>query len=226
MSENKDKKIKVLTISDHPFSPSGVGTQTKYVCEGLLKSGKFKIVSLGGAIAHEDYQPTKTEEWGDDWIVHPVDGYGNAEMIRSILRNEKPDILWFMTDPRFWDWLWMIEHEIRALVPMVYYHVWDNYPPPNFNKKWYTSNDVICTISKVTDDIVKIVAPEVERHYIPHAVNSDVFKTLSKSDIEKVKKDSLGPAAKDKMVFFWNNRNARRKQSGTLIFWFKDFWTR
>ena len=25
------------------------------------------------------------------------------------------------------------------------------------------------------------------------------------------------------MVFFWNNRNARRKQSGSLIFWFKDF---
>ena len=27
----------------------------------------------------------------------------------------------------------------------------------------------------------------------------------------------------EKMVFFWNNRNARRKQSGSLIFWFKDF---
>ena len=58
---SEDKKIKVLTISDHPFSPSGVGTQTKYVCEGLLKSGKFKIVSLGGAIKHEKYDTTKTE---------------------------------------------------------------------------------------------------------------------------------------------------------------------
>ena len=28
-SENSDKKIKILTISDHPLSPSGVGTQTK-----------------------------------------------------------------------------------------------------------------------------------------------------------------------------------------------------
>ena len=27
----------------------------------------------------------------------------------------------------------------------------------------------------------------------------------------------------DKFIFFWNNRNARRKQSGTLIFWFKEF---
>jgi glycosyltransferase involved in cell wall biosynthesis len=26
-----------------------------------------------------------------------------------------------------------------------------------------------------------------------------------------------------KKLFFWNNRNARRKQSGTLIWWFKEF---
>ncbi len=25
-------KIKVFTLSDMPFSPSGVGTQTKYIC--------------------------------------------------------------------------------------------------------------------------------------------------------------------------------------------------
>ena len=27
----------------------------------------------------------------------------------------------------------------------------------------------------------------------------------------------------DKKIFFWNNRNARRKQSGTLIWWFKEW---
>ena len=224
MSENK--KIKILTISDHPMSPSGVGTQTKYICQALLQSGKFEIISLGGAIRHEEYNPVKSEEFGDDWVIVPVDGYGNEEMIRSIIRNEKPDILWFMTDPRFWGWLWMIEHEVRPLVPMVYYHVWDNYPPPDYNRKWYVSNDVVCTISKVTDDVVGIVAPEVERHYLPHAVDSQIFKPLPEADAEKIKVDSLGAESLNKMVFFWNNRNARRKQSGTLIFWFKEFLDR
>jgi glycosyltransferase involved in cell wall biosynthesis len=218
-----NKKIKVLTISDHPLSPSGVGTQTKYVCQALLESGKFCIRSLGGAIKHDKYDPIKTDEYGDDWVIFPVDGYGNAELVRSMIRHEKPDILWFMTDPRFWGWLWMAEHEIRPLMPMVYYHVWDNYPPPEYNKQWYVSNDVICTISKVTDDIVKAVAPDIERHYLPHAVDSDVFKTLKEEEIKKIKLDSLGADSMDKMVFFWNNRNARRKQSGTLIFWFKEF---
>jgi hypothetical protein len=30
-------------------------------------------------------------------------------------------------------------------------------------------------------------------------------------------------ALQDKFKFFWNNRNARRKQSGTLMFWFRKF---
>ena len=83
------KKIKVLTISDHPLSPSGVGTQTSYVCEALLKSGRFEIISLGGAIKHNDYSGVTVDPWGESWRIIPVDGYGNQEMIRSIIRNEK-----------------------------------------------------------------------------------------------------------------------------------------
>ena len=41
------KKIKILTISDHPLSLSGVGTQTRYVIESLLKTGRFEVISLG-----------------------------------------------------------------------------------------------------------------------------------------------------------------------------------
>jgi len=217
------QKKKILTISDHPLAPSGVGTQTKYVIESLLKTGRYQVLSFGGAIKQENYNPIKTEQWGEDWIIYPVDGYGSQDLVRSLLRKEKPDMIWFMTDPRFWGWLWQLEHEIRPLCPMVYYHVWDNYPYPTYNRKWYMSNDVICTISKVTDNIVKHVAPEVESHYIPHAVDTSIFKKLPESEVLNSKMSSLGSASKDKFLFFWNNRNARRKQSGSLLFWFKDF---
>ena len=221
-----NKKIKVFTLSDMPLSPSGVGTQTKYICDALLKSGKFKIISFGGAIKHPQYDPIKTEEYGDDWIIYPVDGFGTPEKIRSLIRQEKPDILWFMTDPRFWGWLWEMENEVRPLLPMVYYHVWDNYPYPTFNKQFYDSNDFIATISKVTDDIVRTVSPDVKSQYVPHAVDSDIFKPLEEddADLENFKKSVFGDFYDpDKFIFFWNNRNARRKQSGSLIFWFKDF---
>jgi glycosyltransferase involved in cell wall biosynthesis len=219
-----DKKT-ILTISDHPLSPSGVGTQTRYMIEALLNTGNYKVISLAGAIKHTDYQPQVTEEYGEDWVIYPIDGYGTPDVIRSILVNERPDVLWFMTDPRFYGWLWMIENEIRPHVPMVYYHVWDNYPYPDYNKKYYDSNDVIVTISKVTEDIVQTVAPDVECIRLPHAVPPEFFKGVSESDIANFKKDhvTMSGWSDDKVVFFWNNRNARRKQSGTLVYWFKEF---
>ncbi len=99
------KKIKIFTLSDMPLSPSGVGMQTRYMIEGLLSTGKYQVISFGGALKHASYEPIKTEEWGDDWIIFPVDGYGTQESVRSVLRVHKPDVLWFMTDPRFWGWL-------------------------------------------------------------------------------------------------------------------------
>ena len=220
------RKIKVLTISDHPLSPSGVGTQTKYVIEALLRSGKFEVVSLGGAIRHPDHQPQKTEEWGDLWTIYPVDGYGTPDAVRSILRTERPDILWFMTDPRFFGWLWMIEQEVRPLVPLIYYHVWDNKPYPMFNQKFYDSNDMVVTISKVTDDIVANVSPTVAREYLPHAVDGSVFAPMAQDEINAFKKVffKIPEGEEDnKFTFFWNNRNARRKQTGSIMWWFKDF---
>ena len=220
-------KKKILTLSDHPLSPSGVGTQTKYVIEALLKTGNYQVVSLAGAIKHANYQPVKTEQYGDDWVIHPVDGYGTPDLVRSIIRTEKIDMVWIMTDPRFWGWIWEMDDEIRGVCPLVYYHVWDNYPYPTFNRKHYLSNDAIATISKVTDDIVKTVAPEVESVYIPHAVDSEIFKPVDEKIISDYKRDTLKAAGNDeKFVFFWNNRNARRKQSGSLLFWFKELLDR
>jgi glycosyltransferase involved in cell wall biosynthesis len=216
-------KIKIFTISDHPLSPSGVGTQTKYMIEGMLKTGKYQFVSFGGAVKHQNYDPQRTEQWGEDWIIWPVDGYGNQDMVRAMVQQQKPDILWFMTDPRFYGWLWAIENEIRAHVPMVYYHVWDNYPYPKFNRKFYLSNDHIACISKLTHDIAQTVAPEVDSSYIPHAVDPDIFKTFPKEKVTTWRKEKN---LDDKFVCMWNSRNARRKQSGTLIWWFKEFLDR
>jgi glycosyltransferase involved in cell wall biosynthesis len=216
-------KKKILTLSDHPLSPSGVGTQTKYVIEALLKTERYSVISLGGAIKHDNYQAIQVEPYKEDWRIIPVDGYGTQEMIRSILRTEKIDAIWIMTDPRFWGWLWSMENEIRPLCPIVYYHVWDNYPYPHFNRKYYISNDHIATISKVSDDIVRTVAPEVGCTYLPHAVDSQIFKQLTNEEIDKIRNDTLKEKDRNKVIFFWNNRNARRKQSGTLMWWFKEW---
>lgn len=207
-----------MTISDHPLLPSGVGTQTKYMIEALLKSGKFEVFSLGGAITHPNYNLMKKEDF---WHILPVDGYGDKQRVLGLINQFKPDMLWFMTDPRYYEWLWMFEEDIRQNIPMVYYHVWDNYPYPMFNKKYYDSNDVIVTISKVTSDIVQTVSPDVHEVYLPHAVPVNTFRKITQAEKDAVLRNN--PALKDKFIVFWNNRNARRKQSGTLIHWFSEF---
>jgi glycosyltransferase involved in cell wall biosynthesis len=221
-----DKKT-ILVLSDHPLSPSGVGIQTKYMIEAMLKTGKYRFFCLGGAIKHQNYNLVRTEEWGDDFVIQPVDGYGTPDMLRSIIRNEKPSMVWFMTDPRFWGWLWQMEDEVRSLVPMVYYHVWDNHPAPIYNKPWYDSTDVIACISKVTEEVVKEVVPNhKDVYYLPHTVDTEVFKKIEdEKEIKERRKEGFKTLdnVDDRVIFFWNNRNARRKQSGSLIYWFKTF---
>jgi glycosyltransferase involved in cell wall biosynthesis len=187
--------------------------------DSLIKTGRYQFICLGGAVKHPDYRPQKIDIYGDDLVIFPVDGYGNQDIVRSVLRTQRPDILWFMTDPRFYDWLWDIEDEIRASVPMIYYHVWDNYPYPHFNKPYYESTDVIATISKLTDDIVKTVTPDVERIYIPHSVDLQIFRKIPAHEIAKLKSETFG----NKFVAFFNSRNAKRKMSGSILWWFKDF---
>lgn len=225
------QKKKILVLSDHPLSPSGVGTQTKYMIEALLKTGRYSFICLGGAMKHNDYRPIKVEGWGDDWVIFPIDGYGTPEVVRSVMQKERIDAVWFMTDPRFYEWLWEMENEIRAQAPMIYYHVWDNFPAPHFNGKWYRSTDHIACISKVTHKIVQEVAPTTPSCYLPHAVPGTFFKP-AKTDHEKeqtkqVREQILGSSVNlqnpKKKIFFWNSRNARRKQSGTLVWWFKEF---
>jgi glycosyltransferase involved in cell wall biosynthesis len=209
-------KKKILVLADDIRHTSGVGTQTKYFVESMLRTGKYQFVCIGGALKHEDYRPVKFQEWGDDLIVVPVDGYGTQQMIRDYIYIHKVDAVWFMTDPRFWTWLWEMEQEIRANVPMIYYHVWDNFPAPKFNKKYYDSNDMVVTMSKVSAQIVEEVAPELTHKYIPLTVDTNIFKPLEESQFEQFRR-------RNKTVFFWNNRNARRKMSGTILWWFKEF---
>ena len=209
-------KKKILVLGDHPFSPSGVGTTIKYFVESLLKTGKYSFICLGGAVKHNDYRTLKTEQWGDDLLVVPVDGYGTQQQVRDLVHSQKIDAVWFMTDPRFWGWLWQIEQEIRPITPMIYYHVWDNFPTPLFNRPCYLSNDMVVTMSKVSSDIVREAAPEVDELYIPLTVDTEIFKPLPEQEWSSLKKDG-------RTLFFWNNRNARRKMSGSILWWFAEF---
>lgn len=218
------KKIKIFAIADLCLSPSGVAVQTKYVFDALLRSGKFQIRQFGAAIKHNNYQPIKLPEYGDDLIIFPVDGFGTKEQVRSFIRQEKPDLIYLMTDPRFFMWLFEMDNELRPLAPILYWTIWDANPPPMFNHPYYMSCDKLVCISKLTKELVSQVVPEKlnDISYLPHTCNDEIFKPLPKEEVDKFRRNTI-PNSDGKLIFFYNGRNARRKATGSMIFWFKEF---
>ena len=216
---NNGKKLKILLISDHALSTSGVGCQSRFLMNGLIEKGNWTVRQLGAALKHNDYEVQAPHP---DFIIKPIDGFGNPDMLRVILASEKPDVLMIFTDPRFYTWLWDMEDEIHQLCPIAYWHVWDNYPTPDFNDSYYGSTDLINCHSHLTYNIVKEKFPE-RTNFIPHALPDELFFPLDERDIQRAKISLLGHQHKDSFVLFWVNRNAKRKRPNDVLVSWKLF---
>ena len=211
-------KKKILMLADHPLSTSGVGCQARWLIQSLIDTGKYSFRVFGGAIKHDDYNITKVN---DDFIIRPTDGFGTPELLRLTIATEKPDAIMLFTDPRFFIWVWEMEEEIRQICPITYWHLWDNYPWPNFNSVLYESTDLINCINTPTYNMVKKRFPE-KTNYIPHAVPSNIYFPLAKPKVDFMKQKLYGPR-KDWFKGLWVNRNARRKHPGDVLDAWKTF---
>jgi glycosyltransferase involved in cell wall biosynthesis len=212
------KKFKVLMLSDHPLAPSGVGVQARFLIEGLIATGKFSFRCLGGAIKHENYEVVGVSP---DFVVKPVDGFGNPDLIKSILLSERPDALLLFTDPRQFIWVWEMADEIRQICPITYWHVWDNDPYPKYNFPWYESTDLINCLAYKTYDLVKPNFPE-KTNYIPHSFPKSIYFPIPEPQLTQLRKQHLGAKA-DWFTVLWVNRNATRKMPADVMDAFKMF---
>jgi len=232
-------KKKILLLSDDLRMSSGVGTMSREFVLGTLKD--FDWVQIGGAIKHPeegnvvDISESVQKDYNipDAYLkIYPISGYGNDEVLRSIMGIEKPDAILHYTDPRFWQWLYSMEHEIRQNIPIFYYNIWDDLPYPRWNEPFYESCDLIMNISRQTVNIVDNVCQnkprtELDNTYVPHGINHTIFFPIDAlhKDYDKVKKFKqhvLGSKQYD-FVIFWNNRNIRRKLPGDVIMAYKTF---
>lgn len=214
-----NKKYKVLVLSDHALSTSGVGTQTRHLISGLLKKGHWTFRQFGAAMKHTDYRTIVVNE---DFIIKPIDGFGNRDLIRVTLASEKPDLILIFTDPRFFTWLFEMEDEIHQMCPIAWWHVWDNGPFPTFNDAFYKSVDLINCHSHMTYELIKDQYPN-RVNYIPHAIPDTLFFPFDKHVRQNYKNSILGPARHDHFVGCWINRNAKRKRSSDVLLSWKLF---
>ena len=207
------RKKKILVLSDHALSTSGVGTQTRHLINGLLQKGEWTFRQFGAAMKHSDYRTIVVNE---DFIIKPIDGFWTKEMLRVTLATEKPDLILIFTDPRFFYWLFEMEDEIHQVCPVAWWHVWDNWPKPEFNAPFYKSTDLINCHSYLTYEICKQDFPE-KTNFIPHALPDQLFYPLPETQAKLNKQQILGNERKDFFTLFWVNRNARRKRPSDVI---------
>tara|TARA_Y100001963_G_C6758496_1_gene438180 strand:+ start:564 stop:1823 length:1260 start_codon:yes stop_codon:yes gene_type:complete len=207
------KKKKILMLSDHALSTSGVGCQSRFLINGLVEKGCWSVRQFGAAVKHVNYDAVVVNP---DFIIKPIDGFGNRELLLQTLAAEQPDILLLFTDPRFFIYVWEMHDEINKICPIAYWHVWDNRPAPVFNKVLYEATDLINCHSHLTYEMVNEIVPG-KANFVPHALPEDIFYPLPKNETEQHKKLILGKERKDHFTVFWVNRNARRKRPADVI---------
>lgn len=192
----KDQRKKILFLADDMRVTSGVGTMAREIIEGTAH--RFNWVQVGAAVSHPeagkvlDVSDGVNQELGmtDASVkIIPYNGYGDSRLIRQVLEVEQPDAILHFTDPRYWIWLYQIEHEIRQKIPMFFYAIWDDLPYPYYNENFYRSDDWIGCISKQTYNIVKHVSRKEPRApwsltYVPHGINTKKYHPISDNDPE------------------------------------------
>tara|TARA_R100001163_G_C5068486_1_gene208905 strand:- start:13063 stop:14526 length:1464 start_codon:yes stop_codon:yes gene_type:complete len=233
LPQNERKKI--LLICDDIRVHSGVATVAKEMVINTCQH--FNWVQIAGAIKHPeagkkfDLSQTTNKETGleDSSItLYPTDGYGNPDLVRQLIKLEKPDAIFIITDPRYFTWLFNMENEIRKVMPIIYLNIWDDYPAPLYNKAFYESCDALLAISKQTKNINEIVLGDKAKNkiikYVPHGLNSKYYFPIDKNseEVQNMKKRFFGDDDVDFTMFF-NSRNIRRKQIPDTMLAFRLF---
>jgi glycosyltransferase involved in cell wall biosynthesis len=220
----KDQRKKILLICDDIRVHSGIGTVGREIV--IHTAHHFNWVNIGGAVQHPEEGKkldlsSSTNEVAkindSSVILYPTSGYGNQDLIRFMIETEKPDAIMLITDPRYFDWLFMMENEIRKKIPIAYLNIWDDYPAPHYNKAFYEACDLLMGISKQTVNINKLVLKEKAKNkvirYVPHGLNTDIFKPLEKNDPTLLEfKKQLFQGKDYEFALLFNSRNIRRKQ--------------
>jgi len=228
-----DKRKKILLICDDIRVHSGVATIAKEVV--INTAQHFNWVQIGGAIKHPDQgkrfdlskDTNKLSELNDSSvIVYPVENYGNPDILRTLIDKEKPDAIMLFTDPRYFEYIFAMENEIRKNIPIIYLNIWDDFPTPLYNKPYYEACDALLAISKQTKLINELVLGDKAKNkilkYVPHGLNEKIFTPLPKEELKDFRNQLFQGEEKDFVIFF-NSRNIRRKQIPDAMLAWKYF---
>ena len=231
-SIKKENRKKILLLTDDIRVHSGVAQIGRELVENTAH--RYNWIQLAGAIKHPETgkiqdlseEVNKKQNIKDSSVLlYPCDGYGDEKLVRMVMEREKPDVILIITDPRYFEWLFAIEDEIRAQIPITYLNIWDDLPAPMYNQEFYDSCDGLFGISKQTKNINEMVLGSKAKNkiikYIPHGLDHKVFAPLDKNNAKLLDfKKHFSPGKEINFTLLFNSRNIRRKCiPDTILAW-------
>jgi glycosyltransferase involved in cell wall biosynthesis len=252
----QNQRRNILLICDDIRTPSGVAQIGREIV--INTCHKYNYIQVAGAIHHPEKgkridlsEDINKQRNLSDSKVHliPTDGYGDPDLIRYLLKTEKIDAIFLITDPRYFGWLFRIENEIRKQVPIIYLNIWDSPPAPHYNREYYESCDLLMSISKQTKNLNRLVLdggeiayddldvpregwkegnrPPILLKYVPHGVNSSYFypietDTNKPNELDKLNqfRNIITKGKEYDFILLYNSRNIRRKSApDTVLAW-------
>jgi len=234
-SIKKEERKKILLLTDDIRVHSGVGQIGREIV--LNTCHRYNWIQIAGAVEHPDMgkiisldEEMKKQTGVEDPSVslYPTKGYGDMGLLRTVIKREKPDAIFLITDPRYFAWLFNAEDEVRNTIPIIYLNIWDNYPAPMYNKEYYESCDLLLGISKQTVNINKLVLGDKGKNkifkYVPHGLNNKIFGILEDDAPELLRfNKNIGLKEENNFHLLFNSRNIRRKQVSNIIMAFRLF---
>ena len=202
--------VKVLWMTDSPYSPSGYGIMGRNILKRLVKAG-HEVHAVG--LNHMEGK-VKVE---DGYWVHPryVDPHG-FDILGGYIKQLKPDVLITVKDIGLQ----------AGYVPTV-----EKLRKEGFNFKWYgycpidsktvtfdwvdvfKAMDKVIAMSEWSAKMIKEQAG-IDSITIPGGVDTELFKPFTESEKEEVRKDKAFSSA---FVIGTNGRNQYRKMWNKLI---------
>jgi len=235
----KEDRKRILLLCDDIRMHSGIATMAR---EFVVNTGhRYNWFNVGAAVNHADKgkvldlsadinKQLNIED--SDVRILPYNGYGDAQLVRDIMKKEKPDAIFIFTDPRYWTWLFEIEREVRSKVPIIWLNIWDEFPAPKYNENFYDSVDTLLSISKQTKLINELVlgnkADDKLLRYIPHGIDHKMFAPIENKESEEFKSFKKGVLNNKEYEFvaFFNSRNIQRKRPADVMLAYKLFCDR
>ncbi len=205
------EKTKIMYMTDYS-TRTGFGGVADNVCKRLTDD--YDVYLLGWGFHYQE--PLKR----NGYILLPTGQHPfGADVLPSYLMQIKPEVLIVQADTRMVDWLPMLLQRIPNKPTWIYYPVIDGHVFDIKNKqtKWPSNwtavmkqADIVVGMTKFGQKILKANGIE-DAKYIPHGVDTGVFRSYSKEQKQELRKSVVGGFFQNKFVVGGVFKNINRK---------------